>query len=263
LESKPEIEKISNLAIFVNKGGSGALLTYAYTSMMYAGEVDDAYGRGNYITPTFDYEKQEVILTLQGCDKIFSVVYPEWVAYIDDYDRWAKMFEESNFFIKGCDAENTAISYKCREDKVVIYRGDDIDKTQVVKSKAGSIIFNTEFWEEIAMNTGKLIENGKIITDYCTQTYTKGLGLCFEYITEDGQRILVKNSSGNSLVFVDQIDKYDAVALFYYNGKAKVWNHSVYSYENSEFDCAAFCEKYGGGGHKHAAGFSHKTPIFL
>ena len=49
---------------------------------------------------------------------------------------------------------------------------------------------------------------------------------------------------------------YDGFISYSFSGNK--WRHTIYS---DKFDCAEFAEKYGGGGHKGAAGFSLTYPI--
>ena len=81
----------------------------------------------------------------------------------------------------------------------------------------------------------------------------------------EGTRFLCKNSTGNSWNFddTDKSNSYSAYILFEYDGKNGLWLYSVYSDDNSDFDCSKFCELFGGGGHFHASGFSSKELIFF
>lgn len=60
----------------------------------------------------------------------------------------------------------------------------------------------------------------------------------------------------SSLNFGDRVNAYDIVIPFYFNGDKYVY--SMYSAKD-DVDVSPLCEALGGGGHKHAAGFTSKT----
>ena len=68
----------------------------------------------------------------------------------------------------------------------------------------------------------------------------------------DGHKCLAMNTQGfGSASFGELFDKYDACIAYIFNGKKHMV--SVYS---TKIDCGALCKKFGGGGHKGAAGFT-------
>ena len=76
----------------------------------------------------------------------------------------------------------------------------------------------------------------------------------------DGHRAYVANlGNGNSEFFGDLINHYDIVGTFCFNGDT--YTCSLYSVK-PEVNCADICVKYGGGGHKGAAGFVCKELPF-
>lgn len=73
----------------------------------------------------------------------------------------------------------------------------------------------------------------------------------------EGHKFYVANlGNANSKYFGDKIKDYDAVIPYCYNGD--LWTCSIYSDANKDFDCAEFAVRFGGGGHKKAAGFRMK-----
>jgi len=55
-------------------------------------------------------------------------------------------------------------------------------------------------------------------------------------------------------------EKYDAMLLFSYRPKNKLWTISLYT-TRDDVDCSVVAKAYGGGGHKMAAGFQIKTLV--
>ena len=237
LVAHPEIQKIKNLAMLVSMDACGALLTYVF--LLYMDRNPKMFGLGNIMNVEFDYVKNTAMI-----NNVYKVFIPNWLNLVDDYDRWQKRSPNTDRFILGMDAENTAISYK---------------------TKDGRVVFNDDFWSRCTNITkvNEFINKGTIIQEYLNAKYRRELPNCFEYTLSDGTILLCRNGNGNSWVFQDEILNYPAVVLFNYDGRNNNWRHSVYSDENSSFDCAKFCEQYGGGGHMHAAGFTINKPIFV
>lgn len=87
--------------------------------------------------------------------------------------------------------------------------------------------------------------------DTWAETFMKRYGYEVSY---EGHKFFVANlGNGNSKYFGDKIKDYDAVIPYCYNGE--YWTCSIYSDSEKEFDCSEFAKKFGGGGHKKAAGF--------
>ena len=76
---------------------------------------------------------------------------------------------------------------------------------------------------------------------------------------DDGTPILVVNRKSNSKIFGDLYAKYPIVCTWAFNGSKYVY--SLYS-GDTNVDCATIAEKYGGGGHRGAAGFTSDKLLF-
>lgn len=104
----------------------------------------------------------------------------------------------------------------------------------------------------------RILEAGKTIIDYrkCMMAeYCANKG--FEANLEDYKCFAINMAMISSDDFViDNIDDYDILIGFSYDGDN--WNYSLRS---TKVDCAVLAMKYGGGGHKGAAGFS--SPDFV
>ena len=97
-----------------------------------------------------------------------------------------------------------------------------------------------------------MIENGKVIEKYMIKWYAD---YCKQHSYEseiNGVKCLVCNIRANSILFGDLINDYPVVAIWVYNGTQ--YKYSIYS-NKENVDCSKIAEKFGGGGHKGAAGF--------
>lgn len=91
--------------------------------------------------------------------------------------------------------------------------------------------------------------------DTWAETFMNRYGYEVEY---ENHKFFVANlGNGNSKYFGDRIKNYDAVIPYCFNGS--YWTCSIYSDVSKDFDCSEFATKFGGGGHKKAAGFKLET----
>lgn len=167
---------------------------------------------------------------------------PEFTKYIADHDVWKFEFgDNTRHFILGFemlgdmppyDKENwTYISYPCHTDE--------------------------------------LIERGAIAAKYrdCVSSkYRKSSSFEYYFGNHSEYKVLCFNYMGNSAVFGEEYDNYDAVCLFSFNGK--YWSYTFYSSDPERVNCADIAESYksdpatiSAGGHKGAAGL--QTTKFL
>lgn len=105
----------------------------------------------------------------------------------------------------------------------------------------------------------KIKEKGKIILEYQREQDKRGARKAFE-VDFDGLRAIALNTprtSSDTLASVYDPDKHDLMILFSYDGS---WSYSLRTIK--DIDCSALAKKYGGGGHKKAAGFKLKFNLF-
>lgn len=112
-----------------------------------------------------------------------------------------------------------------------------------------------------AVNVDKLIYRGKTIEQYVN---IENEAYCKSNVFEseiDGNKCAVLNKLGNGkLLFGDLYYKYPYVSTFIYDGEK--YKYSLYTHDPEKYDCNSIAKKFGGGGHKGAAGFSSKELIY-
>lgn len=251
---KDELQKMKNLVYFVSKDYCGAALTYAFFKIK--DNIMDRVINRNIETDSYEIKtiyvnpKHNELITVQVAVKgptssdyemhNIEVQIPKWLRHIDDYDAWKKIYPETEKIING---------FNCHEWNLV-----NDDK------------FNIDFWTKFTTEDNyitNLFNMGKTISMYNERRFNEELSATYE-LEYNGTKFLCKNGHGNSYNFADKIHKYDAVILYHFEGSIMKYLYSVYSSDASSFDCKAFCEKFGGGGHFHASGFSNeKSPLEL
>lgn len=250
---KDELQAIKNLTYFVSKCACGAALVYSFFKCPQAElmkirqtEEDEEYlieavygAKGAIKVIASKTNKKN---KADGVYHEYDVLLPLWLYFIDDYDCWKKMDKRSNQFILGADLCDTSIYV------------DDEGDTPVFNNKVWDILTDAEYCEAI-------IGKGKTAQAYIEMRYERELEDTFAYVM-DGVKFICKNATGNSWNFADELARYGQAILFNYSGKSGKWEYSVYVDENCSFNAKAFAEKFGGGGHPKAAGFSTKELIF-
>lgn len=115
--------------------------------------------------------------------------------------------------------------------------------------------FPMELLEEGSSDlVNSIIENGKNIVSYQNMINKSKCALAYERKFEGLNAIILNENVPGSVVF-DEIwdeNKYDIMISYCYNGT--FYRVSLYT-TKSTVDVSEICKKYGGGGHKKAAGF--------
>ena len=162
---------------------------------------------------------------------------PKFLKYIDDYDCWKGKYLSTNNFHYG-------LTISSPKDSIISYLLED---NKFASDKIHDII-----------ETGKEIQ--KYLQFENKEYHVNMYG--FEYTLPEehgGLKCFCLNRKGNSLMFGDKINEYDAVIPFFYvNGK---WKYSIFS-NKEHIDCSEIAKTYGGGGHKGAAGWVTDKLIF-
>lgn len=169
-----------------------------------------------------------------------TLYIPNWVRYIDDYDRFCgELKPESLLFKYGMDVEDTSLQ------SGVWFR-------LLHKSKNPMNIYN-DYADDIISNGRKIELYNKIQDKFYLETYG------FTSVIE-GHECLVLNKRCNSLAFGEEFEKVPCVVSMVFDGA--LYTYSVFSSMNSDVNCESIARKYQGGGHQHAAGFQISENIF-
>lgn len=161
---------------------------------------------------------------------------PMFTKYIADYDVWKFEYgEDTKAFEMGLqlyDLEPNSIYSIWRS---LLFSNDYVHTERAIIDRGRDLIKYRDNWSK----------------EYCEYT---GFDMEFE-----GYKCFVVNLamiSSDNFKSVNEED-YDMFIGFSYNGK--LWNYSLRS---TKVDCSKIAMKYGGGGHKGAAGFSTEKLIF-
>lgn len=165
-----------------------------------------------------------------GCqltwEYLFDTPSPQIVKYLEDYDLW---------------------KFKYGEDTNYIQQGIRLFPYDVLSS----------YWKEWFSGRGieKIIDIGHTAVIVNKQ---KNAGLVkawsFEVAFEGYKGVACNAGSVSSQLFDSIKDDYDIMIPFVWDGKQ--WTISLYT--KKEIDVSEIAKKYGGGGHKQAAGFQCK-----
>lgn len=252
---KEELQRISNLTYFVNTCACGSALAYAYLHIPqdHLMKIRDISENEEYsIDAAYKDGAIKVIISKKNTKDNsgyvwhdYNIPLPLWLSYVDDYDCWKQQYQPNTDYFY--------LAYESFDTRVVVYN-----------SKYERYEFNN-FYDNLVYNPDSvryLVSTGGNIHKYVHSQYTRELSHTFEYTDKNGTTFICKNGCHNSWEFEHLLEKYPAAILFHYSGKDGLWHYSVYSDEKSNYNCKDFAEKYNGGGHVHASGFSTKYLIF-
>lgn len=163
--------------------------------------------------------------------------FPVFLKYIDDYDCWKKQFPETNDIHYGFN---------------VIDPQDPVFRILLWSSNKEKALELIEQYKLIGAGVKKYLEFEN--NNYHVNMYGFKVNFC-------GYNAFALNRKGNSLMFGNLVDKYDIVIPFYYNGLNGQWNYSLFT-NRDNLDVEELAVKFGGGGHRQAAGFQTDKCIF-
>jgi len=162
---------------------------------------------------------------------------PDFVALVDDWDRWVHKLPDTKFF------------------------------------NAGSLVYDTspfgEFWQSLFDDyvTGRhpfdryldsVIEDGELIlkyTDVRSKELISSIGFMVDF---EGYNCYCLNQAQCNSTWFETAPDCDVWIPFSFNGET--WSVSLYS---TTVDVSVIAKKYGGGGHMKAAGFVCKELPFI
>lgn len=206
---------------------SGALLTYMYTCMK-------PEQRLNPMSVEFDLtELRDHFIFNNNMENQYRVPYI--VRLIDDHDVWLHKLNESKPF-----------AYAYYKMPYELTNPEEDDLWECIYNDNSRLLFQSikdgvRYIEEEAISNKALRILGGFDSDvfgvpcYC-----------------------LNNLKSGSDQFGEKYEHYPLVCRFAYNGKD--WVYSLYS--NNKVDCSEIAKRYGGGGHKGAAGFTIDYSIF-
>lgn len=227
VRNHPELKSIPNLRIRLSKEQSGCYLTYQYF---------------------YDASPNEV---------------PLFIQLISDYDNWNHKSLFCIDFVRGLDIEEnnpTDEIWKDLFDEWEMYMEGLLEpySERPLPQFEGitSLDLDNEegdfFWHKYILDQGAIVsrylltQNQSLVDNFGFESYL------------DNIKCFCLNAKGNSLMFGHKIKEYPMCVTFMFDGEA--YNYSVYS-EDESISCKEIAERYGGGGHKGAAGF--RSPDLL
>ena len=173
-------------------------------------------------------------------DPTFAETAPMFTKLVADYDVWEfKYGNRTRYFEKG----------------ITIYPREPEDRIwfdlSVLKSDDEGFPLYPRL--NVIYNQGETIVayRKSLMKDYCEKKGFETDAL--------GYKAYAVNMAlmGTDDFVIPNVEDYDLLVSFSYDGKA--WNYSLRS---EKVDCAELASKFGGGGHKGAAGFSTESLIF-
>lgn len=207
-----------------------------------------------YLWYTFTSGKEVIKQLLLMSDKDISDRFhtspdlPLFIKLIDDYDCWKHIYDETNNFHYG----------------LTISDPKDITLANLIDGWNGNRDYYYNLMRSIRNNgesTRKYLELDD--KNYHVDMYGFEHNLHMVHLDDRSKDRIIKcfclNRKGNSLMFGDKIDEYDAVIPFYFNGSK--WTYSIFT--NKDYvDCEKIAKCYGGGGHRKAAGWTSDRLFF-
>jgi len=154
---------------------------------------------------------------------------PGYIKYIDDYDRWVHKY-------------NKSLLFKLYMDSVPNNPSAHIWKDLFL----GSVNYNN------------IVSAGNAIKNFLNNVHNEDAKeICYESEIEGLKCIVINKylSGRSSTLLGNQFDAYKLSIVWTFDGDN--YTYSLYS-KSDDIDCSKIAEKFGGGGHKKAAGFVHK-----
>lgn len=166
---------------------------------------------------------------------------PIFLKYIDDYDCWKHLYPATNNFHYGL-----TISHPT-DDIIELLLCKTVELKSMVSKYITDIIKQGEAVQKFLEFENK---------EYHVDMYG------FEYTLPEehgGYKCFCLNRKGNSIMFGDKVNEYDAVIPFYYDGSR--WTYSMFTIKDN-VDCEKVAKSFGGGGHLKAAGWTSDKLMF-
>lgn len=223
-EFKEELESVRTLYM---EGVSGALLTFIYSCMTNEERIEP--GR-----VPFDFAEKRSHFCF-NYDQKREYRVPMAIRFIDDRDVWRHDIDGTDEFHIGFSVVD--------------------DKHPLSPVWNNLVDGNNAFLLEKSY-----LEPGRVILNYLATQYKFEMRRSFVSDTvfrdENGEPVqcLFLNHTGSSDIFGDEIKNHPMACLYYYDGRFGDWKYQLRSCDDG-VDVEKIARSYGGGGHKHAAGF--------
>ena len=229
---REQFQNMDHVHTFYAEGICGAMLTWLYACMTEE-ERKNPYG----VAYEFANGHTHVMINHR------EYQIPLALRYIDDNDVWRHENDETKYF--------------CMGFAMYVHKGPDATLPEDPDKK---------LWEKLLYDTRltvELVNKGRILYEYQEAQNERLCKSAFESYTLDGSHVCLCLNSifGNSRIFGDKFYTYDFACKFGFDGNE--WVYTLYSREGSLIDCCEIATKFGGGGHKHAAGFRTKEMILV
>lgn len=226
-----------NVIFYWDTDCSGSLATWIYISMDDAERKHPASINWNYPE---NKEPKYGIFQLSSRPEGWVISIPLIVRYVNDYDIWKFNIPDTKAFHVG---------FECETDK---HPMADIWKTLFANDSGSRLTIN------------QIINNGRANIEYQKSLYhticDKGFPATIKVDDIDYNVYVCNSPIGNSSLFGDKLNEYDMCIAYHFNGTDAKF--SFYSRENG-MHVNEFAEKFGGGGHPHAAGCSSEELFWM
>lgn len=236
-DDEKKIMKSDHVRYIHDSEVSGCMLSYLFSCMTLE-ERTSADCMNNMYDFSDDYS--HIKITYKGNSREYGV--PMAIRYIDDNDVWRHQNVETKFFCLGFGMEKDKRPYDFIWDKLLSGAGDDYRLID------------------------KYINAGKTIWEYQNRQNNILMKNAFVAKMQNLNVLCVNSCTGNSRIFGNAFDKYDAVCKFGYDGAERKWRYTMYCSDvrdpDKKIDLSKIAAYYGGGGHKHAAGFTLNYNLF-
>lgn len=163
---------------------------------------------------------------------------PLFVQYVSDFDCWHFNLHNTQEFMYGM----STLEY------------------QPLNNIWNMLIYEHYNHKDEAVLVNSIIDDGFVVRKYINNV-NKEFCKNYAYETElEGNKCIVVNKKDcGSLVFGELVEQYPMCMVWSFDGEC--YQYSIYS-SNKNIACNKIAEKYGGGGHKGAAGFRMKEMPF-
>lgn len=224
---------VSTITTFYKIGISASLLTFIYLNMN-----EDERKHPNDFNIEFGDEEKRSSLIINGT----TYAVPYAISLIDDYDVFRHNYKETIHWHYGFQVE--------------------VRKEDPMSSIWGPLVFDSPTISGKMVK--KYIDEGITVEKYLkafNQAQLKKAFVVENICGTDCTTLCLNTTSTGSLIFGDDINKFDACCTYCFNGDTGMWEYHFYSSDNGVNVTEAYA-KLGVRGHAHAGGCTKTFNIF-